>query len=151
MPNPVFWGKKIQCRLLKIVPRMLSLIKMCRQVLYLHKIFWHLNSQILNKFTLLPVDVSKNLPDEWLTVKTLIRCLWIWNLICVYTVCSGLCSNSLGYYSSQRSNLPLNPLDTVCTLIIGLDKIGYPVNIFLISPQKRMLWVLIRSALARRF
>ena len=34
---------------------------------------------------------------------------------------------------------------------IGLDKGGYPVNIFLISPQKHMLWVLIRSASARRF
>ena len=34
---------------------------------------------------------------------------------------------------------------------IGLDKGGYPVNIFLISPWKHMLWVLIWSALARRF
>ena len=36
---------------------------------------------------------------------------------------------------------------------IGLDKVsrGYLVNIFLISPRKRMLWVLIRSASARRF
>ena len=34
---------------------------------------------------------------------------------------------------------------------IGLDKGEYPVNIFLISPQKHMLWVLIRSASARRF
>ena len=31
-------------------------------------------------------------------------------------------------------------------LHIGLDKGGYPVNIFLISPRKHMLWVLIRSA-----
>ena len=31
-------------------------------------------------------------------------------------------------------------------MYIGLDKGGYPVNIFLISPQKHMLWVLIRSA-----
>ena len=29
---------------------------------------------------------------------------------------------------------------------IGLDKSGYQVNIFLISPRKHMLWVLIRSA-----
>ena len=36
-------------------------------------------------------------------------------------------------------------------MIIGLDKGGYPVNIFLISPRKHMLWVLIRSASARRF
>ena len=28
-------------------------------------------------------------------------------------------------------------------VFIGLDKIGYQVNIFLISPQKHMLWVLI--------
>ena len=34
---------------------------------------------------------------------------------------------------------------------IGLVKGGYPVNIFLISPQKYMLWVLIRKALPRRF
>ena len=36
--------------------------------------------------------------------------------------------------------LPFNPRN-----IIGLDKRGYQVNIFLISPQKHMLWVLIRS------
>ena len=30
-------------------------------------------------------------------------------------------------------------------LYIGLDKSGYQVNIFYISPQKHMLWVLIRS------
>ena len=36
-----------------------------------------------------------------------------------------------------------------CHSVIGLDKGGYPVNIFIISPQKHMLWVLIRSALAR--
>ena len=35
--------------------------------------------------------------------------------------------------------------------VIGLDKGGYPVNIFLISPRKHMLWVLIRSALVRHF
>ena len=34
---------------------------------------------------------------------------------------------------------------------IGLDKGGYLVNIFLISPRKHMLWVLIRSASARHF
>ena len=34
---------------------------------------------------------------------------------------------------------------------IGLDKSGYQVYIFLISPRKHMLWVLIRSASARRF
>ena len=33
-----------------------------------------------------------------------------------------------------------------CILCIGLDKGGYMVNIFLISPQKCMLCVLIRSA-----
>ena len=31
------------------------------------------------------------------------------------------------------------------TMIIGLDKSGYQMNIFLISPRKHMLWVLIRS------
>ena len=39
----------------------------------------------------------------------------------------------------------------VCVCYIGLDKGGYPVTISLISPQERMLWVLIRSASARRF
>ena len=34
---------------------------------------------------------------------------------------------------------------------IGVDRRGYQVNIFLISPQKHMLWVLIRSASPRRF
>ena len=32
------------------------------------------------------------------------------------------------------------------SLSIGLVKGGYLVNIFLISPRKHMLWVLIRSA-----
>ena len=30
--------------------------------------------------------------------------------------------------------------------LIGLDKSGYRINIFLISPRKQMLWVFIRSA-----
>ena len=34
---------------------------------------------------------------------------------------------------------------------IAADKRGYPHNIFLISPRKHMLWVLIRSASSRRF
>ena len=33
---------------------------------------------------------------------------------------------------------------------IATDKRGYPHNIFLISPRKHMLWVLIRSASARQ-
>ena len=37
------------------------------------------------------------------------------------------------------------------SVYIGLDKMGYHVNIFLVSPWKHMLWVLIRSASARRF
>ena len=36
-------------------------------------------------------------------------------------------------------------------LVRGLDKSGYQVNIFLIPPRKHTLWVLIRSASARRF
>ena len=35
--------------------------------------------------------------------------------------------------------------------LIGQDKSGYQVDIILISLQKHMLWVLIRSASARRF
>ena len=34
---------------------------------------------------------------------------------------------------------------------IALDKSGYQVYIFLISPRKHMLWVLIRSASVRHF
>ena len=37
------------------------------------------------------------------------------------------------------------------TQTIGLDKNGYQVNIFLISQQKHMLLVLIRSASLRHF
>ena len=40
---------------------------------------------------------------------------------------------------------------TILAILIGLDKGGYPINIFLISPRKHMLWVLIRSASARHF
>ena len=36
-------------------------------------------------------------------------------------------------------------------LCIATDKRGYPHNIFLISQQIHMLWVLIRSALLRHF
>ena len=35
-------------------------------------------------------------------------------------------------------------------LSIATDKRGYPHNIFLISPRKHMLWVLIRSASANQ-
>ena len=34
---------------------------------------------------------------------------------------------------------------------VGLERSGYQVNIFLISPRKHMLWVLIRSASLRHF
>ena len=38
----------------------------------------------------------------------------------------------------------VNFINLILTFLhIGLDKGGYPVNIFLISPQKHMLWVLI--------
>ena len=39
----------------------------------------------------------------------------------------------------------------IMVIIIATDKRGYPHNIFLISRQKHMLWVLIRSASPRRF
>ena len=39
----------------------------------------------------------------------------------------------------------------IWTCPIGLDKSWYQVNIFLISPRKHMLWVLIRSPSPRRF
>ena len=45
-------------------------------------------------------------------------------------------------WSSSRKGL---------TILIGLDKSGYQVNSFLITRQKLMLWVLIRSASMRRF
>ena len=40
-------------------------------------------------------------------------------------------------------------LSGAVTKNIAPDERGYLHNIFLISPQKRMLWVLIRSALMR--
>ena len=39
----------------------------------------------------------------------------------------------------------------IASTIIATDKRGYPHNIFLTSPRKHMLWVLIRSASPRRF
>ena len=36
-------------------------------------------------------------------------------------------------------------------IYIATDKRGYPHNTFFVSPRKHMLWVLIRSASARRF
>ena len=48
------------------------------------------------------------------------------------------------------SNFPKSWSETkIRSKIIGLDKGGYLVNIFLISPRKHMLWVLIRSASVR--
>ena len=40
---------------------------------------------------------------------------------------------------------------TFVNIFIGLDKSGYQEHIFLISPRKDILWVLIRSASVRRF
>ena len=48
-------------------------------------------------------------------------------------------------WTKKLSNLPIRPGS------IGLDKNGYQVNSFLISPRKRMLWVLIRSTSVRCF
>ena len=52
--------------------------------------------------------------------------------------------------STENSNQPVS-LQSDKSLFIGLDKGGYPVNIFLISPLKHMLWVLIRRVSVRRF
>ena len=58
---------------------------------------------------------------------------------------------------THKVDVLLNPntitrrkLNIICDSI-GLDKSGYQFNIFLISPRKHVLWVLIRSASARRF
>ena len=59
----------------------------------------------------------------------------------------------------RRSGVPIFRINTVLeseyftgdTAYIGLDKSGYQVNSFLISGQKYMLWVLIRSASVRGF
>ena len=45
-----------------------------------------------------------------------------------------------------NSDCNLNAFKLCGMFVIGLDKEGYPVNIFLISPWKHMLLVLIRSA-----
>ena len=46
-------------------------------------------------------------------------------------------------WPAQTIVLPKTKID----ILIATDKRGYPYNIFLISPRKHMLWVLIRSAL----
>ena len=48
----------------------------------------------------------------------------------------------------QDSHLPFSPFGFII-FNIATDKRGYPHNIFLISPRKHMLWVLIRSASPR--
>ena len=45
--------------------------------------------------------------------------------------------------------LKVSPIEDL--LSIATDKKGYPHNIFLISQQKHILWVLIRSASLRHF
>ena len=42
-------------------------------------------------------------------------------------------------------------LSVITNIHVATGKRGYPHNIFLISPRKHMLWVLIRSASPRHF
>ena len=44
----------------------------------------------------------------------------------------------------------LQPKCFVCACVITPDKWGFPHNIILTSPQKHMLWVLIRNASVMR-
>ena len=55
--------------------------------------------------------------------------------------------NAVGSALPSGARVPqFNPWDNIAT-----DKRGYQHNIFLISPRKHMLWVLIRSASLRHF
>ena len=60
--------------------------------------------------------------------------------ILVYVICK-----------CDKIRLPFNQCSLIWTFSIGLDKNGYQVDSFLNSRQKHRLWVLIRSALLRRF
>ena len=51
----------------------------------------------------------------------------------------------------NKAKLQFVPRITNLTMNIGLDKSEYQENSFLITRRKHMLWVLIRSASARRF
>ena len=48
--------------------------------------------------------------------------------------------------SIQRGSVMFVRRNKKIACIIGLDKSGYQVDIFLISPRNHMLWVLIRNA-----
>ena len=49
--------------------------------------------------------------------------------------------------SIRKAYFKMLPAAFVIGVFIGLDNYGYQVNIFLISPRKHILWVLIRSTL----
>ena len=72
--------------------------------------------------------------------KDLIRCHILWYLIQVYTVWLGLSVTML------RVKKVYDPL-----LFVRCFFQSKSIDIFLISPRKHMLWVLIRSASARHF
>ena len=81
--------------------------------------------------------------------------LWIWThpllQIEVWVNLNNRMANSVNPDETacyEPSHLDLHCLQSYFK---GLDKIGYQVNSFLISSQKHMLLVLIRSALPRRF
>ena len=65
------------------------------------------------------------------------------------------CGGNVPHHKPARNNfsysLKCTNLMKILGNFIGLDKSGYQVYIFLNSPRKHMLWVLIRSASARRF
>ena len=72
----------------------------------------------------------------------------IWRLAAQSTVCV-VCLLDLIWRLAAQSTVSV--VFSWCCPIIGLDKGGYPVNSFLISPQKHMLLVLIRSTSVRCF
>ena len=53
----------------------------------------------------------------------------------------------LSWVEHEKSCIILGPVEALSFKHIGLDKSGYQVNIFLISPQKHMLLVLTEALL----
>ena len=120
---------------------------------------WNFKTCFLWKIKKKKIEAWQNLQNDVRPVKTqisLIICpVWSESLLCAQSVaktqafmwrvgcCPGWSESSLGVHYHFVSFVMRFVMRW--RLIIGLDKRGYQINIFLISPQKHMLWVLIRS------
>ena len=100
-------------------------------------------------FVLLPLDTSKTMLDEWQTI--------LWSLIWVWTICSGLSVwilriNAAVWKPRFTTKIYLYNVDPLKPhfYIVKLRFTGVYI-IFLISAQKYRLWILVRTASARRF